>query len=1039
MSSTGRVETTAAKIILRYLNFQLAENYATASDWFDLYGEASGDTEYDVERSNLYAWIRYHHRLRGTNGDILEFSFSEPKLTFICDHDALLHVGIRSLSHKSQDGLTTSVPIEGATMSYRVATTYRSIVGNDVKVGDHESRIRILVCDFDNAVFVSSRGVADDTLRRDMGRYLLSYLKVLQSGGHHALFFPPEFAEDDKRPDIHFSLTGDFEDRVPLDHIFGCTAEMINGYLSLLWYTCAFIARERSQHGRPTWDRSSALAGYSSWLVPEWSTAWHMSLKFGEPKVTILCSREVILRFTLTEVRFYDASQLSVGSIVEKAEPDYQDWVIAVIIDISASKTGISVRPASARYSEEFTHYGGVRDEHDVASKLLTTFFVERYFQLMAATRLKHLFRRIQTEYLNVDSSSLDIDGSWWMLERNAGLGARILNSNVKDTRMEGFDVVIAVSQMSINSQILRVFKTYHEMRWAQDQDLGYHIEIKAVTVCLVNSEEASETDEISATGGSVDSDDEATLDGTTATHSRNSISCAIVTVHVTEAVLQTMVTANLNLTRTDEPYTFQDCQLAYEVNVRDCVHRKLEHPVHGARPYPDPPPQAEADYDLRHIYLDLRTAQFSPEYSPWDDGNYSDQEKLRVRMALAQHIKDDYFPQLIAHGVHILASVPIYHAAGGFNRLTDMKYRTFATETIVSGGFNQEESITRSEQILFVLGMVGGNPLPADPFRSFKPSASWLVYGHFSYGTLAISRSAFHDRLLALLARVNALTTLEPVTQKDEGNVHKDGAQRDGVQAEKGRRETARTDGAQRDKAKTTEDVVQRWIDHPERQQHTCKWTPIVADEAMNLDSFEWRSSHERSVREEGSLSSMKREYRIHCTTNNKLELPNISTLSNGSLEIRMSGTLGLEITNTRSAQAWSTESFASWSAAIIIKTSTRGNVEVEIEGLDDIYQSPPSTTSWRAGSNTLPDAHATLRKHLLKKEDFDSVLQELRELQGDWKYYYPASSPFTLCTPTSNPHGDLLFELRRSQPPQMLLKQQIDDPMDPWFHSEP
>ena len=125
MSSQSKVETTAAKIILRYLNSQLIENYNTATDWFDLYGKDSDDTEYDIERSmcsslspctltnkyilvNLYAWIRYHHRLRGANGgDTLEFGFSEPKLTFICDHDALLRIGIKSLSRISQDGSQT--------------------------------------------------------------------------------------------------------------------------------------------------------------------------------------------------------------------------------------------------------------------------------------------------------------------------------------------------------------------------------------------------------------------------------------------------------------------------------------------------------------------------------------------------------------------------------------------------------------------------------------------------------------------------------------------------------------------------------------------------------------------------------------------------------------------------------------------------------------------------------------------------------------------------------------------------------------------
>ncbi|KAI1790120.1 hypothetical protein LXA43DRAFT_521299 [Ganoderma leucocontextum] len=893
------------------------------------------------------------------------------------------------MSKISQDGSQSPMQTE-ATMSYRIATARRSIVGNDMKVGDHESRIRLLVCDFDNATFVGSRGITDDSLRRDIGRYLISYLKVLQGGGHHTLFFPPEFAEDDYRPDVHFSLAGSRADRVPLDDIFRCTAEMINGYLSLLWYTCAFIARERGKRSRPVWDRSSSLAGYSSWLFPEYeSKDWHVSLKFGEPTVTILCSREVILHFTLTEVRFYDISEFSEDrEIVEKSEPDYRDWVIALIIDISASKTGIGIRPASARHTAEFTEYHEVREEHASACEVLTRFFVERYFKLVAATRLKYLFRRIHAEHLDVSSSGVDIDGSWWMLERTSGFSARILSSNVKQTTMEGFDVVIAVSQTSINAQILRLFKTHQSTRWTQGE--SYDIEIKAVTVRLLGLEEAPEMDETPAAEVSRDSDDESTLDGTTPTKGPTRVSRAIVTIHVTEATLQEIFTAKLVLEPTAEPHTIRDCQLAFEVEVRDCDHWDLEHTDYDTRPYPDPPTKdgdgikRQEDYVLRHIYLDLRNARFAPEYSPWDDREYSDPEKIRARMTLAEHIKADYFSQLIACGMHILASVPLYSytAAAAFHRLTSMAFRTFTADTAVAGGFTQEESTTRSEQILFVLGMVGGNPLP--PVSFFKPSTSWLVRGRFSHGTLAISRHAFHSRLLALLARVNALTTLEPVSRKDH--------------------------------AKASADIVQQWAKHPERKREPCEWTPVDADEDMHSDRFEWRWFHERRVQEQGSRSSMRREYLIRCTTHNELELPDIATLSSGSLEIRMSGTLKLEISSTHSSHAWSTESSATWSVAIIIKTSTRGNVEVEIEGLDDIQQSPLKA-SIRRGSANIPDAYATLRNHLLKKEDFDGVLRELKELQGDWKYYYPASSPFTLCTPMSNLDGDLLFELRRSQ----------------------
>ncbi len=72
-------------------------------------------------------------------------------------------------------------------------------------------------------------------------------------------------------------------------------------------------------------------------------------------------------------------------------------------------------------------------------------------------------------------------------------------------------------------------------------------------------------------------------------------------------------------------------------------------------------------------------------------------------------------------------------------------------------------------------------------------------------------------------------------------------------------------------------------------------------------------------------------------------------------------------------------------WGITIIIKMSTCGTVEVEIEGLNNIQQSPPSTSAWHTGSTNMPDAHVTLHKYLLKKDDFDDVLRELKEFQGD------------------------------------------------------
>ena len=106
-------------------------------------------------------------------------------------------------------------------------------------------------------------------------------------------------------------------------------------------------------------------------------------------------------------------------------------------------------------------------------------------------------------------------------------------------------------------------------------------------------------------------------------------------------------------------------------------------------------------------------------------------------------------------------------------------------------------------------------------------------------------------------------------------------------------------------------------------------------------------------------------------------------------------------------------------WEVSISIKTVGRGVVKVEIDGLDNIKQPQPKTTVryGNAANADMLDAYAILKKKLPRKEDFDNVLKELQELEGAWRYFYPNDSAFTLCSPTFNFDGDLLFELRRMQ----------------------
>lgn len=99
-------------------------------------------------------------------------------------------------------------------------------------------------------------------------------------------------------------------------------------------------------------------------------------------------------------------------------------------------------------------------------------------------------------------------------------------------------------------------------------------------------------------------------------------------------------------------------------------------------------------------------------------------------------------------------------------------------------------------------------------------------------------------------------------------------------------------------------------------------------------------------------------------------------------------------------------------------MKADSEGAVKIDIDGLDSIRHPPPKAT-FRRGNFNIPDAYKILERHLPSKDDFEAVLKEFSELQGVWQYYRPSVDKFTLCSPTVNNEGDLLFELRRAPEP--------------------
>ncbi len=137
----------------------------------------------------------------------------------------------------------------------------------------------------------------------------------------------------------------------------------------------------------------------------------------------------------------------------------------------------------SFRYSQFTT---APKAEHEQARRALVAFFSEQYINIVGKSRLRYLFYRLQEEHIRAGWGAFEeSDGSWWMLERNVRFGrATILDSTIRETKMCGFDVVVAVSQNSINMHLRNGIQAIRDFfpRW-ESEDLV--MDVKSVTVRL--------------------------------------------------------------------------------------------------------------------------------------------------------------------------------------------------------------------------------------------------------------------------------------------------------------------------------------------------------------------------------------------------------------------------------------------------------------------------------------------------------------------------------------------------------------------------
>lgn len=207
-------------------------------------------------------------------------------------------------------------------MAFRVPFTVTGIRGQDLRLGDGDNLINLLVLEFESAssqltvkllfayhfaeahLISVSRDLEGG--REALGFYLSQYLKLLRNAGNHVLFSLPDFDDDRHRVTIDFSANA--QALVDVDEVYGISVEKINTFLSSSWLKAAMLAGGKNG---PSADRAAiSLAEYrSTWVLGESNAHFHV--KLGAPRVRALCGQEVVLYFVIDEVLFYDSQDFN--------------------------------------------------------------------------------------------------------------------------------------------------------------------------------------------------------------------------------------------------------------------------------------------------------------------------------------------------------------------------------------------------------------------------------------------------------------------------------------------------------------------------------------------------------------------------------------------------------------------------------------------------------------------------------------------------------------------------------------------------------
>lgn len=977
---------------VRYLNSQLAALFQNASECVQNCAPILDFKSVDYDKTKYTRSLAEFHfvgpkpkKVYSTSELFFSATFSQPKLTFICNHEAILYLTIKS-GHFNLDHTKANVPgfrvetsknkqIKDITVAFRMNFSRSCIKGGSSKIGNGSSHvIQLMVLDFGSAKLASFTPTQAHSQTEALSFYMNSYLDFLEHAGHHTLFDIPDFDDDKYSPVIDYSLSctpQDVDRLCSAEVVHGIDLSQINNFMHKKWLSVARL-------GRPKDQLSACLAEISSsWLMNS-AVDSKFHIQFGPPKVLALCKHEVILTFDVEKIAFFHSDDY------ESEEPEeYAHWKIAFVVDVTEEKehegcvTRLKLDLNTARFSHHFSKVSET-----------TEFAIAHFYQIVHFLSVDYLDVLIQyamhiiyhhdvrtithphkhdhphsASESDCGSDAEEEKGEWGIViekekkwHRRHGQVA-LWMERIEHTVLCGYDQVLAVSEESINQMFFSL--------WSKATRKDFDVLLSKWTLDMFTASFEALRVRLLTNGK------------------------AIIWVNVHEGQLRVKSESEkqkwwsvcefsyAKSTDKTEVHNFSDLSLAFEVDLKmveqktmdlseSWLHRfTLSHLFQSH--------QGAPSRLFKHLILDFANAKYRPELSNVDCLCEGKGRMVVQKLETAISYIKDYLTDLSHHGHNVIHSVPLFtagdHSSFG---LTSVAHHIIAKSSITVDNCSHARKPHESPVIL-ILGMCNFRELTFVPPQW---NAGWVISGRgqSSLGTVCLSKSTFLEGvLLKRLATINSLTTIVPnFAGVIDGEWNFD---------------------------------LTTWAKHMFRKNRECHWTFTGhCDGALH---YVWEHRDGWSHEHEGTSGAEKNgQYSIDCRTRNKLSIPTI--YRPGLLEIVLHGESSLKISGKDANQSWSKKSSASWSANLCIYSRSNG-LQIEVTG-----NTAPVFSDLHSEGECSIDVRGLHAQHLPKTVDFCDILDELKTiLQGTWEYSSPGHFAYALSNPVFTINGDLILQL--------------------------